>query len=300
MTKESNGSRGAGRLRELLKRGGLIRTLSCYDPMTARMAEMAGFEAVAISGSLVGASRCAPEPTLTMTEMVETARQFTLAIDAPIKLDCGAGFGDPIHVQRTVREAEAVGAACVGIEDQIFPKRAHYHLGVERLISAEEMADKVRAAVAARRNPDFAIVARTDAVRTHGIGEAIRRANLYAEAGCDMVHIFPSNQAELQLAPREIGVPLVTACAPGGDLYKSLTRFVSFSEFEDLGYRMAIDSKSVMIAAVAAVRQLLDDYAHSGTPPEGYLTEGAAVRAYINDIAGIQHLYALERDTTEK
>ena len=170
-------------LRKLIAAPGLIRAINVYDPLTARIAESLGFQALGLGGFQLGAHLCTTEPLLTMTEVINGARYITQAISIPLKVDCGAGFGEPVHVTRTVRESEAAGIACIHIEDQVFPKRAHYHKGIEHIISSEEMIDKIKAAVAARTDPDFVIVGRTDAMRTHDVKEGIRRANLYAEAG---------------------------------------------------------------------------------------------------------------------
>ena len=120
----------------------------------------------------------------------------------PLIVDAATGFGDPLHVMRTVREFERAGVAAIHIEDQVFPKRAHYHRDyLEHTVSAEEMVDKVRFACQARQDPDFVIIARTDTMRTEGYEEGIRRARLYAEAGADMVMLFPNTAEEAARAP---------------------------------------------------------------------------------------------------
>jgi methylisocitrate lyase len=172
----------AARLRQRLAHPGLILAPACATPMSALVAQQEGFEAVALGGYAL----------------------------VPVVVDGGAGFGEPLHTMRTVRELEQVGAAAVHIEDQIFPKRAHYHRDYrEHVIPAEAMVEKIAYAVRARRHPDFLVIARTDAMQTDGYAEGVRRARLYAEAGADMVMLFPKTAEEARQAPRDCGVPLV-------------------------------------------------------------------------------------------
>ena len=146
-----------------------------------------GFECIALGGYALGAASAISEPLMTMTEVVDAARRITWCVDVPLIVDAATGFGEPLHVMRAVREFERAGVAAIHIEDQIFPKRAHYHRDYrEHTVSAEEMIDKVRFACQAREDPDFAIIARTDTMRTEGYEEGIRRARLYAEAGADL------------------------------------------------------------------------------------------------------------------
>src|SRR6266542_2827176 len=186
----------ATRFRTLVARPGLIVAPACFDPLTARIAAGVGFECIALGGYALGAASAISEPLLTMTEVVDAARRITSVVEVPLIVDAATGFGDPLHVMRTVRELEHAGVAAIHIEDQVFPKRAHYHRDYrEHTISAEEMADKVRFACQARQDPDFVIIARTDSMRTDGYDEGVRRARLYAEAGADLVMLFP-NAAE--------------------------------------------------------------------------------------------------------
>src|SRR5437764_1263212 len=204
------------RMRRLLERSGLIVVPVCFDPLTARIAAQAGFECVGLAGYALGSHLAVSEPLMTMTEVVDASRRITASIDVPLKVDVGAGYGDPLHVTRTVRELEKAGVAAIHLEDQVFPKRAHYHRDYrEHTISAEEMADKIRFACQARSDPDFVVIARTDTMRTDGYDEGVRRARLYAEAGADAVMLFPNTLEEARRAPRDCGVPLNYVNSPG-------------------------------------------------------------------------------------
>ncbi|MCJ7684195.1 MAG: isocitrate lyase/phosphoenolpyruvate mutase family protein [Desulfobacteraceae bacterium] len=196
-------------LRKAIKKNGLVMVTNAYDAFTGRLAQRAGFDMLGIGGYQLGSHLCTSEPLLTLTELVETTREITRSVSIPLTVDCGAGFGEPLHVMRTVREIEAAGAAAITIEDQIFPKRVHYHRDYrERTISADEMVDKVKAMVQARVNPDFVIMARTDAMKTEGFKEGIRRVNLYLEAGAEVVKVFPNTLEEARKAPKEANGPL--------------------------------------------------------------------------------------------
>lgn len=286
----------AAKMRALMNAPGMIRAVNVYDAFSARIAQDAGFKAIGLGGFQLGAQRCVTEPTLTMTEVIDSARLITQAVSIPMKVDCGAGFGEPVHVTRTVREAEAAGIACIHIEDQHYPKRAHYHQGIEKIIPVEDMLDKIRAALAARCDPDFVIVGRTDAMRTHGPEEAIRRANLYAEAGCDMIECFPNNSEQVRLAVKEIAAPLLYVNSPG-NRHKRVV--FNWSELEDMGYKMTLDSTCVLLTAARALRENLREYIATGRPPQN-IDEGPELRTWVETLIGLPELYAIERKTTER
>src|SRR6266704_3139974 len=200
---------------EMLESPGIIHAPIAYDPLTARIAEQVGFRCLDLGGYALGASSCVPEPLLSLEEVLMATRRITAAVSIPLMVDGGAGYGDPAYVVRTIQELERAGAAAIHIEDQVYPKRVHYHKGIEHVIPAEEMCVKIRYALQTRRDPDFVIAARTDAMITDGFAEAIRRANLYAEAGADMVMLFPNTVAEARQAPKEVQVSLIFVNSEG-------------------------------------------------------------------------------------
>ncbi len=169
--------------RQLLADPGFILALGIWDPYTARVAEALGVECVHIGGYQLGVGTVVSEPLMTLTELAHTCRYVTNAVRIPVFVDAGAGFGEPLHVMRTVKELERTGIAGLHIEDQIFPKRVHYHKGIEHVVPRAEMIDKIKAAVSARTDPDFVIMGRTDAMATSGFAEGVERANLFLEAG---------------------------------------------------------------------------------------------------------------------
>ena len=285
------------RLRGLLARPGLIVAPACFDPLTARTAASLGFDCIALGGYAYGSASAISEPRLTMTEMVDAARRITSVVDVPLIVDAATGFGDPLHVMRTVREFERAGVAAIHIEDQVFPKRAHYHRDYrEHTVSAEEMVDKVRFACSARQDPDFVIVARTDTVRTEGYDEGVRRARLYAEAGADMVMLFPNTAEEAARAPRDCPIPLIYVNSSGNRVGRPV---YSTRELERLGYKMAYDAIGATIAsfqATSAMLRTLKETGLSGLDP----AEAIAARKAIEDTIGLEEHYAVEEQTVER
>jgi 2-methylisocitrate lyase-like PEP mutase family enzyme len=281
--------------RELLRNPGIIHAPIAYDPLTARIAEQVGFRCLDIGGYALGASACVPEPLLSLEEVAMSTRRIAAAVNIPLMIDAGAGYGDPTHVIRTVQELERAGAASVHIEDQVYPKRIHYHKGVEHVISAEEMCEKIRYAVKARRDPDFVIAARTDAMRTDGFAEGVRRANLYAEAGADMIMVFPNTVEEARQAPKEIRLPLIYVNSEGNRLNRPI---LSIQELEDAGYKMVNDAISAITVVYRSVRELftrLKQTGSTGLDPQVSIR----TRKDIEDAMGLDEYYRIEEETIE-
>ena len=285
------------RLRRLIERPGLIVAPACFDPLTARIAAEAGFPCVALGGYALGSHLAASEPLLTMTEVVDAARRIATVVDVPLMVDAGAGYGDPLHTMRTVREFERAGVAAIHIEDQVYPKRAHYHRDYrEHTVSADEMVQKIRFACEARRDADFVLVARTDTMRTEGYEEGVRRANLYAEAGADMVMLFPNSDDEARRAPRDCKVPLIYVNSSGNRVGRPV---YNTSELEAMGYKMDADAISIIIASYAAVRGTLARLKETGVTGLEQ-ADAIATRKAIEDTIGLEDHYRVEEQTVER
>src|SRR6202011_6064707 len=196
-------------LRKLLTGPGVIRSLGAHDVFTARLIEAAGLETVFIgefgtSASMLGLPDAG---FLTLTEMADAVRRMAERVTIPVVADGDTGHGDLHNVVRTVREFEAAGAAGILLEDQVTPKRCGHFQG-KQVIPADEMVLKPGAPLQARRDPDFVLIARTDARAVEGIDAAISRANRYAAAGADVCFIeAPESRAELERIPREVKHP---------------------------------------------------------------------------------------------
>lgn len=281
--------------REMLGSAGIIHAPIAYDPLTAKIAERVGFKALDIGGYALGASSCVPEPVLSLEEIASATRRITAAVSIPVMVDAGAGYGDAVHVIRTVQLLEQAGAAALHIEDQVFPKRVHYHKGQEHVIRAEEMCEKIRYATNSRRDRDFVIAARTDAMRTDGFAEGVRRANLYTEAGADMIMIFPNTVEEARQAPREIHAPLIYVNSEGNRLNRPI---FGIRELEDMGYKMANDAISAIAVVFKSVKELfvrLRETGQTGMEQEVF----RKVRKDIEDTIGLEKYYRIEEKTVE-
>jgi 2-methylisocitrate lyase-like PEP mutase family enzyme len=288
---------GSKRFRKLLEDRELILAPIVFDPLSARIAEMISYKAISLGGYAVGAHLFTTEPLTTLTEMVVAARYVASAVEIPVIVDAGAGFGEPMHVTRTVKEFERAGAAGVHIEDQVYPKRVHYHRDYrERIVSAEEMIDKIRFACKARTNKDFTIIARTDSLKTHGIEEGIRRAKLYVEAGADMIMVFPNTREETEIFPKKVDIPLVYVNSPGNRVGRPI---FSVHELQQMGYKMLSDSTSVLLNAYASVKQTLQRYLKTGFPPSDNDTFMKLRAELENDCLRLPEYYSLEEQTTE-
>lgn len=223
-------------LRNLLARGEMLILPGAYDCITARAIALAGFEALYMTGAGTAATLGFPDYGLvTMTEMAENAGRIAVAAGIPLIADADTGYGNELNATRTVREYERRGVAGLHIEDQGFPKKCG-HLDNKAIIPIEEFTRKIRAAAAAREDPDFVIIARTDSRAVHGFEEAVRRANAALEAGADIAFIeAPQTMEEALAIPRLVKGPCLLNL-----VWKGKTPDISFEEAERAGYRLAI------------------------------------------------------------
>ena len=287
------------RLRALLERGKLIAIPSAYDALTARMVQDAGFDAVYNGGFVTGGSTCISEPLLTMRDQVELGQRLASAVRIPLVMDAGAGFGDPVHVMRTVRACIRSGIAAIHLEDQVFPKRAHYHANVTRNITRDEYRDKIRFACEQRdaMDKDFVIIARSDACRIQGYREAISRVNVGVEQGADLTMIFPRNHEEAVSAPQDADAPMVYVQSRGNRDGRPL---YTPAQLEDMGYAIVIDAVLSICINFHFTRKVLQELKRSGD--YGGLTqeEWIAARQGVEDIIGLEDYYRIERETVER
>ena len=248
--------------KQLLKRNRLLLAPGCFDGLSARLVEEAGFEAAYLSGGAVARSMGLPDIGLvTMSEVIERAAQVVAAVKIPVIADADTGYGNAINLVRTVREYERVGVAAIHIEDQITPKRCG-HLDGKEVISLAEMGKKLEAALTSRTDPDFCIIARTDARGVHGLDDAIQRARAFAKLGVDAVFVeAPQSEAELEKIPRELPeVPLLVNVFKGGK-----TPMLPAARLQQMGYRIAIYPSETQRAGIYAMRQALALLKKDGT-----------------------------------
>jgi len=251
-------------MRELINGASPVLAPGCYDALSARLVEEAGFPVAYMTGfgSSAGYLGRPDVGLMTMTEMVDNARRIVDAVDIPVIADADTGYGNPINVIRTVQAYERAGVAAIHIEDQLAPKKCG-HMEGKQVISPEEMAAKIHAAGDARSSPDFLLIARTDARAVEGLDAAIERARLYREAGADILFIeAPQSEAEIRaVAAAFPKVPLLFNYAEGGK-----TPAVSHSLLTELGFAIIIFPISTLLAATKAMRGVLKRIKEDGSP----------------------------------
>ena len=282
---------GAARLRALLDSGQTIVAPGAFDPLSARLVEEAGFPAVYMTGFGTSAALIGRPDVglLTMTEMAGNAGRIAACVDIPVIADADTGYGNPLNVIRTVGAYEAAGAAGIHIEDQVAPKKCG-HLEGKLIIPAEEMAAKVRAAVEARTQPEFVIIARTDARAVEGLERSLQRGRMYREAGADVLFIEAlTSEAEAEEAVRAFpDVPLLFNWTEGGK-----TPPISLDRLKQLGYRIVIFPISTLLAATGAMRRILQEIAGDGTPA-AVLRELPAFAEFV-DFIGLPQVHEAEQ-----
>ncbi|HET7629391.1 MAG TPA: isocitrate lyase/PEP mutase family protein [Bacillales bacterium] len=283
------------KLRQLIQEPGIIVSPVAYDPLSARIAEQIGFRCISLGGYAMGSHLAVSEPLMGLKDVTDLCRNITSAVDIPLVVDAGAGFGEPAHIVRTVRDFERAGVAGIHIEDQFYPKRVHYHKGVEHTVSAEEFLMKIEYAVQSRTDPDFVIIARTDTMRTESFEEGVRRSNDALAAGADMVMVFPNNREEAKWAPKLIHGPVVYVNSSGNRANRPL---FTVQQLDEMGYKMDYDAISAINVASQAVYKLfktLYETGDTGLDQE----EMIRVRKQIEDTIGLDEYYTIEERTVE-
>ena len=253
----------ASKLRSLLRQDGMVVAPGAYDCITARTIAQAGFGAVYMTGAGTAATLGYPDYGLvTMSEMVDNAGRIAAAVDVPVIADANTGYGNELNVVRTVREYEQRGVAGIHIEDQGFPKKCG-HLDDKVIIALDDYLAKIRAAVSARRDPEFLIIARTDSRAVLGFEEAIRRANAALEAGADMAFVeAPQTLEEVAAVPR-----LVRGACLLNVVWRGKTPEVAFDDAQRMGYKLAIVPGMLFKAVIGACDAVLAELRRTGRHP---------------------------------
>jgi methylisocitrate lyase len=276
------------RLREALAGDGPVLAPLCLDPLTARLLTELGFSAGYVSGGALGFQYAVSEALLTAGDVADVTRRITRRSDLAVVADGGVGFGDPVHVARAVWELEEAGAAAIEIEDQVAPKRVHHHVGVEHLVDTATMAAKIEVAVAERRDPDLAIIARTGAVRHEGLDAAIDRLTAYRAAGADVLMLFCSTEQLATVAGRVEG-PFATIT--------TLDRHPR-GEWASTGWSLVIDAFAGQAVPLQALRDAYRRYLDDGSL--GVDLAGMDLHRELVGLCGLEPLLDVERRTTER
>jgi len=279
------------KFRNMLNEEGIIVLPGVYDALTAKLAERVGFKIITHTGYGTAASLLGlPDVGLvSFKEMCDRVASIARAVSIPVFSDADTGYGNPINVYRTVKEYIRAGAAGLFIEDQVWPKRCG-HMSGKQVISAEEMVGKIKAAVDARddEDPDFVIGARTDAIATHGLDEAIRRANLYSEAGADFAYIEAyENIEQMKRAVESVSAPLSLNLIEGGK-----TPIVNIKQAEEMGFKIVAFPLTTLWATTKAVMNTLKILKETGSA-QSYLSE-LTTWAEFNEIIGLPEIREME------
>ena len=290
--------RQSTKLRALLRNKTFIHMPSVYDAIGGRLVQSLGYEAAYIGGYVTGGSTAITEPLLTMTEQVRLAADIAHAIDIPLIADAGAGWGEPVHTMRTMREFIRFGVAGIHIEDQLFPKRAHYHKYVVHGIPVEEFVEKVEYSVKERdrSDPDFVIIARTDTCRALGLEEASMRLNRAADVGADLGLLFPRNTAEAEKATKVCRLPLVYVQSRGN---RDGRPIFSRQELQQMGYVGCIEAQVVLCTAFHFLKQALAELRETGNYKGISEADFVKARQDVEDIISLNEYYEIEAQTVE-
>jgi methylisocitrate lyase len=255
--------RKTSRLRALLRDERLLVLPGCFNAVSALLIEQAGFPAIYVSGAaLAGNFLGYPDIGLaTMSEVLENARRIAQVATLPVICDIDTGYGNAVNVIRTVREFESAGLAGVQLEDQVMPKKCGHTEG-KQLISTAEMVQKIKAAVDARRDLDFVLIARTDAIAVTGLDDAVARANAYREAGADVLFVeAPRTVEEMRTITRSVPGPHLANMVEGG----GKSPILPAKELQSIGYKIAIYPVSLWMSSIRAMQEVLTVLKEEGT-----------------------------------
>ncbi|MEE9604969.1 MAG: methylisocitrate lyase [Candidatus Scalindua sp.] len=282
------------KIKELIKEN-IVVMPGAFNAISAKLVEKAGFKAVYISGAgLANGVAAMPDlGLLTMTEVLAQSKYIIDAVDIPCIIDGDTGFGEAINVMMMIKEMESLGAGGVHIEDQEMPKKCG-HLAGKSLVSPEAMAVKIAAAVEARTDPDFLIIARTDARAVEEIDEAIKRANVYLEAGADA--IFPEaleSKEEFVLFRKKVSAPLLANMTEFGK-----SPYLSVKELEDMGYNMVIFPLTVFRVMLKSVENALSKLKTEGS--QKAFIEEMMTRKELYEIIGYEDYEGIDKKISKK
>ena len=282
------------KLKRMIDKREFIQAPGVYDSLGAKIVESSGFNAVYMTGFGTAASQFGyPDiGLLTLTEMVENATRIAAAVQIPLIADADTGYGNSINVVRTVREFERAGVDAIHIEDQVWPKKCG-HMEGKRIIDSSEMVGKIKAAVDSRKDENFLIIIRTDALATHGFNEAIERGHIFSEAGADILFIeAPVNREQVERIPKVLTAkPLLLNMAPK-------TPDLSMNEIKDMGYSVVIYPGICLYGVINGYISEIKKLKDTGKQ-ESF---GQMIKDFneINNFLGANHYNSLEHRYGEK
>ena len=280
------------KLKNLLNKPGIITLPGCYDAMSAKLIERAGFSGTFMSGFMVSAARIGMPDTglISYNEMLDQGRNIAAAVSIPVIGDGDTGYGNAINVKRTVDGYAQAGMACVMIEDQLAPKRCG-HTNGKQVVSREDAYVRLQAAVDAREEgADILIMARTDANGTDGLDEAIERCKGFMDIGVDITFLeAPRDEAEMERYCKEVPGPKMANMVEQGN-----SPFLTPPRLEEIGYKVVIYPAALMLARIAASNRVL------ATLNDGHDTAANATFQELQDVVGFPQYYADEKKYVAK
>jgi methylisocitrate lyase len=290
LIKKARGIMGKGQLiRRALASSGQLIMPGVYDALSAKIAARAGFEVIFITGYSLSATFLG-EPDfglLTQTEVVAAAQRICSVVDKPVIVDADTGYGNAVNVVRTVQELIRAGAGGMFLEDQVWPKRCG-HMKGKQVIALDEQINKLRAAVEAKGDDDFFIVARTDARQALGLEEAIRRGRAYKSAGADAVFIeAPESKEEMSEISRQVPGPLVANM-----LERGVTPLMGPNELRDLGFNLVVWPLAPLYAAAKSLTEVYTTLRREGSTIA--ILDRLMPFDDFNNIVGLESKYALD------
>jgi len=292
MAMHANVGTAAG-VRPLLDRGSLLVVPTVFNALSAQVAEQAGFEALYLGAGPLGYLHGGLEANIGLMEVAGEALRIRSVTAKPLIMDGVCGWGDPMHLQRTMAVAEAAGFCAIEIEDQWVPKRAHHHAQVETLIDQTLMEQKIAAAVASRASNDFLVIGRTNAVRNTGVDDAVRRLDAFHAKGADLLFCMPRTPEEAAFIASRLPPILVYMSTDGGLESCGMTA----ADLYAMGYRLMLVTNVVMGAMYKAMK---DTYTAMYAGIANPLVPGPELRRQLDDLnfcAGLESMLAIERAT---
>lgn len=282
-------------LREMIAGDSPVAAPVVFNPIMAKLAEEAGFPALYLGGGTMGYVKTALEANLNLTEMIQAGIDIRTACDLPLILDAATGWGDPMHMHRAIAMTEAAGFAAIEIEDQIIPKRAHHHIGIEHMIPQDLMVEKIREAVAARKSKDLVIVGRTNGIRSSNMDDALRRGEAYRKAGADVLMLGPRNPEEFRIVTERLEPPFMYNIRAGGLSVWGLT----INDMAAFGCRILIDPSNPFIAAYRAWKECYRNMADGMLSPGFTAEDAATAQKEMFRTIGLDALLEIEKRTVE-
>lgn len=285
----------ANGLRTIISGKDAVIAPAALTPLMAQLARQAGFKALYLSGGSLGWLMGISEANITLNDMIQAGIDIRTVSDLPLILDAAGGWGDPMHMHRTIAMAERAGFSGIEIEDQVLPKRAHHHIDRDYLIPTELMESKIQEAVRAKQDEDFVVIGRTDAAKVQGIDEAMRRAERYKQAGADMLFVYTRSAAEMKLVGERFEPPLMIFAPRDGT--GALT--FSLDELAELGYRVVGVPVLPLLSLHKAVRSTYEHLARLEIDP-AFGTNGADRELKrVHETIGLEYMLDIERRTLD-